>query len=469
MNLKQNHTSIFFLLFDFCVISFLFVGILYLQRTDWFTGLDVFTITFYLIKFQYKSYFLILFSWFLISEYTDFYKNSRFIRYLTYIRRIIFQIFLFSFILFGISGIKNENLFTNKESLLFIVSIAGYVSLSRSLMFFSRKYLFTKGYDLKSVIIVGQNDNTQNLISLLSKRKDLGLVIKNIFVDKDPSEGQFLLELNQLKEYLIHNKIDYAYICLNNGINEEMINPITEILEKHYISISFIPNASLETKQTLEINYLDSFPLLTYKKYPLDFSFNQIIKRGFDLVFTFFVFVFILSWVYPILTLLVLIYQGRPIHFSQKRNGLNGKEFNCLKFRSMRDDKHNNLKPTERNDPRVTKLGRVLRKTSLDELPQFINVLKGEMSIVGPRPHMVSENESYSDVIKRYSLRHYVKPGITGLAQIKGYRGAVDTDRDMEMRIRTDIYYVRNWSFLLDIFIIYKTAKLMVFGDENAI
>src|SRR5690606_16089232 len=141
----------------------------------------------------------------------------------------------------------------------------------------------------------------------------------------------------------------------------------------------------------------------------------------------------------------------------------------CLKFRTMREDKDNNKKPTERDDPRVTKLGRILRKTSLDELPQFFNVLKGDMSIVGPRPHMVSENESYSEIIKKYSLRHYVKPGITGLAQIRGYRGAIDSEKDMELRVRTDIYYVRNWSFLLDLLIIYKTVRLILVGDENAI
>ncbi len=117
----------------------------------------------------------------------------------------------------------------------------------------------------------------------------------------------------------------------------------------------------------------------------------------------------------------------------------------------------------------MTKLGKILRKTSLDELPQFFNVLKGDMSIVGPRPHMVSENESYSEIIKKYSLRHYVKPGITGLAQIRGYRGAIDSEKDMELRVRTDIYYVRNWSFLLDLLIIYKTVRLILVGDENAI
>src|SRR5690606_13498821 len=247
------------------------------------------------------------------------------------------------------------------------------------------------------------------------------------------------------------------------------MDEISGILEKRYISIGFVPNTNLEIKQSLEINYLDSFPILTYRKYPLDNILNQFIKRVFDILFTLIVFVFLLWWLLPIISILVFLSQGSPILFKQKRNGLNGKEFDCLKFRTMRPDKDNNKKPTERDDPRVTRLGRILRKTSLDELPQFINVLKGEMSIVGPRPHMVSENETYAEIIKRYSLRHYVKPGITGLAQIKGYRGAVDTDKDMEMRIRTDIYYVRNWSFLLDLFIIYKTGKLMIFGRENAI
>lgn len=468
-NLKQHNSPIILLLIDFLVITGLFVCILYIQRTDWFVGMDVISISLYLIKFQYKSYLLILFAWFLISEYISFYRESRFVRYIVFIRKSIFQSFLFGFVLFAISGIKNENLFTNEESFTYLICISIYIFFSRSIIFLFRKYFYRKGFNLKNVIIIGYNDNTSEIIDLLHKRKDLGISLKDVFVSQNPKEGQSLLDVKAMESYLVKNNIDYAYLCLGNNLNETTSIEVTEILEKHYISIGFIPSGSLETKQSLEVSYLDSFPILTYKKYPLDHSFNQIVKRIFDLVFTFFVFVFVLSWVYPILSLLVLIYQGRPIHFSQKRNGLNGKEFNCLKFRSMREDKLNSLKPTERDDPRVTKLGRILRKTSLDELPQFINVLKGEMSIVGPRPHMVSENESYSDIIKRYSLRHYVKPGITGLAQTKGYRGAVDSDRDMEMRIRTDIYYVRNWSFLLDILIIFRTVRLMIFGDENAI
>lgn len=219
----------------------------------------------------------------------------------------------------------------------------------------------------------------------------------------------------------------------------------------------------------MDFMYLDSFPIQTYKKYPLDNSFNQILKRLFDVLFSLLMLVLVLWWLLPLLAVVLLITQGYPIIFVQRRNGLNGKEFDCYKFRTMRADRHNNRKPTEKNDPRVTKFGKILRVTSLDELPQFFNVLKGDMSVVGPRPHMVSENESYSEVIKRYALRHYVKPGITGLAQIRGYRGAIECNEDMEMRIRTDIYYVRNWSFLLDMYIIYRTVRLMIVGDENAI
>src|SRR5690606_17821999 len=187
---------------------------------------------------------------------------------------------------------------------------------------------------------------------------------------------------------------------------ENVINEITNLAESHFIWIGFIPD-NIINSLSLEINYLDSFPILTYKKYPLDNSFNQISKRFFDIGFTTVIFALILWWVLPLIALMVYVTQGGPILFKQKRNGLNGKEFDCLKFRTMRDDKNNNIKPTERDDPRVTKLGKILRKTSLDELPQFINVLKGEMSIVGPRPHMVSENEAYSEIIKRYALRHY--------------------------------------------------------------
>ncbi len=176
-----------------------------------------------------------------------------------------------------------------------------------------------------------------------------------------------------------------------------------------------------------------------------------------------------MSWLFPIIAILIKLDSKGPVLFKQKRRGIKGEEFNCYKFRTMRNDGTNSIKATIVNDKRITKVGQFLRKTSLDELPQFINVLNGDMSIVGPRPHMISQDNYYSDIIKKYNLRNYVKPGITGLAQVKGFRGAVDCDKDMEDRIRTDIFYVRNWSILLDFQIIYQTMLLIIKGDENAI
>lgn len=451
---------------DLIFIISLFFIFLFIHDPDWersIHGLAVFA------KVHYKSLALIIIFWFLVAAQVGIYNRFRFSRFLEILRRIVFQVVIFAIVLFAISGGKKESLYTSKESFYFLSILLIYLIFSRLIIQNILKFYRKKGFNLRNVILIGFNDNSQGLEDLLSKKTEFGLRIKDIFVVKNPSQNQSLLVLDQFNSYLAQNQIDFAYISLGNGMDEEMVGKVTDELENNYIPIGFIPSSSLELKQSLEINYLDSFPILTYKKYPLDNFLNQFIKRIFDLFFTFFAFLFLLWWLLPLLSIMVYFSQGSPVLFKQKRNGLNGREFNCLKFRTMKDDKDNNKKPTERDDPRVTKLGRILRKTSLDELPQFINVLKGEMSIVGPRPHMVSENESYSELIKRYSLRHYVKPGITGLAQVRGFRGAVDTEKDMEMRIKTDIYYVRNWSFLLDLFVIYKTVKLMIFGDENAI
>ncbi len=451
---------------DLLILISLFFLFLFIHDPSWersLHGLSVFA------NIQYKSLFLVVLFWLLVASQVRLYKRFRFSRFLEISKKIFFQVILFAVVLFAISGGKEESLYSSKESAYFLLILFGYLLLSRFAIYNFLKLYRKQGYNLRSVILIGYNDNSEGLEALLSKKAEFGLRVKDIFVVKNPGENQTLLDLNHLNQYLSQNEIDFAYISLGNGMDDEMVNRVTNILEDKYIPTGFIPSSSLELKQSLEINYLDSFPILTYKKYPLDNAISQFLKRAFDIGFTLVLFILLLWWLLPVLTLAVYFSQGNPILFKQKRNGLNGKEFDCLKFRTMRPDKENNRKPTERDDPRVTKLGRILRKTSLDELPQFINVLKGEMSIVGPRPHMVSENESYSEIIKRYALRHYVKPGITGLAQVKGYRGAVDTDKDMEMRIRTDIYYVRNWSFLLDLFIIYKTGKLMIFGDENAI
>ncbi len=457
----RTELKIFLLSVDYLVISVLFFYFLFYRYDYLYKVWDWETIT-RMFDDQYKAYLLFLVCWYLISELTKFYWSSRFVRFIYYISRSFYQLILFAFILYTVSGIKTESLFTNKQSILFLIILGAYLLISRTVIFYFNKAYFKKGYNSKNLIIVGNNDNTEVVVNLVHERTNFGLSLKEVFTN-----GR--VQIPEIEAYVDTNKIDYAYICLGGEMDDSTIQKLTELFEDHYISVGFVPNVSQEITNSMDMVYLDSFPIQTYKRYPLDDSFNQLLKRFFDVFFSILMFVFILWWLLPMIALALLISQGYPILFIQRRNGLNGKEFDCYKFRTMRADKENNRKPTEKDDPRVTKLGKILRKTSLDELPQFFNVLKGDMSVVGPRPHMVSENESYSDIIKRYALRHYVKPGITGLAQVKGYRGAIECNRDMENRIRSDIYYVRNWSFLLDMYIMYRTVRLILLGDDNAI
>lgn len=465
MNSINKHSlilNILQIIIDFSILICLFYIFLFIhfpQIEKNFDSVIIFT------KDHFKALILILVSWLFISSYSKIYSKFSEERFIDFIRRFASHIVGFSIILFAISGLKTENLYTNEESLYFLLILICFSFLIKMILFYTLKFYQRTGRIVKEkIIIIGANNNSESFINTVNNQPQLGISIERHY-----SEIKKVKYNNTLKEFINNKNIDTIYLAIGGEMDSEDVNTFMKIAEENFIPVKFIFDSLLESQSNLEISFIDTFPIFTYKKLPLDFPSNRIIKRFFDLVFTLIIFATVLWWLLPLLAIMVYFSQGRPILFKQKRNGLNGKEFGCLKFRTMKPHKFNDIKPTERDDPRVTKIGRILRKTSLDELPQFINVLKGEMSIVGPRPHMVSENETYVEIIKRYSLRHYVKPGITGLAQIKGYRGAVDTDKDMEMRIRTDIYYVRNWSFLLDLFIIYKTGKLMIFGDENAI
>jgi len=203
-------------------------------------------------------------------------------------------------------------------------------------------------------------------------------------------------------------------------------------------------------------------------KEPLSDPKKQILKRTFDIVFSLLVIVFLLSWLIPLVAIIIKIESNESVFFLQKRSGYKNIPFNCIKFRSMASNKQADFQTAKKNDARVTKFGAFMRKTSIDELPQFINVFLGDMSVVGPRPHMLSQTDMYSKITKKYMTRHMVKPGITGWAQVMGARGEIFTDKDMERRIEKDIWYLQNWSFFLDMKIIFLTLYNIVRGDEQA-
>ncbi|MCA4776660.1 exopolysaccharide biosynthesis polyprenyl glycosylphosphotransferase [Empedobacter stercoris] len=408
---------------------------------------------------HYKAILLILFSWILIADYSKLYSIKRLNYLREIIRKVIYHIFYFSIIIFMISSLKSEDLLSVQLVGLYILSLFSYLLITRFFIFYFSRREYERGRNLKNILIIGENINSIRFKKILESRRHFGMnIIEN--------EG---LDFNKSKYLINQNNIKEVFISQSGLVDNDLENQILNYCEDNHIGVNYIPYSLNNDLISLEVNYIDTLPIFKLKKYPLEKVNNQIIKSLVDIFLSSIICVFILSWLFPIITLLIKLDSKGPVIFKQKRRGLNGKEFDCYKFRTMRNDGTNSIKATVVNDNRITRIGHFLRKTSLDEFPQFLNVLKGDMSIVGPRPHMISQDMHYSEIIRKYNLRNYVKPGITGLSQVKGFRGAIDCDKDMEDRIRTDIFYVRNWSLLLDIQIIYQTVVLVFKGDENAI
>jgi putative colanic acid biosynthesis UDP-glucose lipid carrier transferase len=204
------------------------------------------------------------------------------------------------------------------------------------------------------------------------------------------------------------------------------------------------------------------------RKAPLNYVHNIVIKRAVDIVVSVIFLITLFPIIYLILGILIKLSSPGPVFFVQERTGLKGKSFNCYKFRSMKCNVEAHIRQATVDDERKTRTGNFIRRTSLDELPQFINVFKGDMSLIGPRPHMLYHTTEYSPLINRYMARHFIKPGITGWAQITGSRGEIDRLEDMENRIKKDIWYIENWSITLDIEIMLRTVAIMIKGDKKA-
>jgi putative colanic acid biosynthesis UDP-glucose lipid carrier transferase len=314
--------------------------------------------------------------------------------------------------------------------------------------------------------VIGIDDSSKKIIELFKQNKSLGYQYLGLFSNK--SLINKLGNIEDSFDYILDNSIDEVY-CSLKELNSQMVNKIKAFSNSNNINLKLIPDAGkLYSKdQSIEF-YDDTLVVLNVKKLPFEFNENYLIKRFFDVIFSSLVCFLVLTWLMPILWILIKIESKGPVIFSQKREGLDGKKFVCYKFRSMKINKMSDKIHTSANDHRVTKLGAFMRKTSIDELPQFFNVLKGEMSVVGPRPHLPSLSVEYQKDVDDYLRRHIVKPGITGLAQVSGFRGEIKKRSDIKNRVRLDIFYIENWSFLLDVKIILMTIFNVFRGEENA-
>jgi putative colanic acid biosynthesis UDP-glucose lipid carrier transferase len=249
---------------------------------------------------------------------------------------------------------------------------------------------------------------------------------------------------------------------------DKRIYDLMQMADQACIRFKLVPDFSLFVNRPMHLKYLSGMPVLSSRTEPLEDLTNRIKKRLFDIVFSTVAIIFILSWLVPLIALAIWLDSKGSIFFVQKRSGINNKPFGCIKFRSMKLNPEAHRIQARRNDERFTRVGKFLRKTNLDEFPQFFNVLKGDMSVVGPRPHMLKHTEEYSATINKYMVRQFVKPGITGWAQINGYRGEIVVPEDMQARVDHDIWYMENWNMLLDLKIICLTGYNIFKGDKNA-
>lgn len=345
----------------------------------------------------------------------------------------------------------------------FYISVLIILPISRMVLLQSLKYYRLSGYNYRNIVIIGYTEAAQRLVEYFDQHPELGYRCRGIFDDEATYPG-IVGTTDSLLDLINSGEVDEIY-CSSSKCDNQLITNIMEVQSD--IKLHWLPQNEW-TFSAHQINMLGDIPVLLHQSLSNSTQFMKALKRAFDIVFSLFIIITILSWLLPILSLIIMMDSRGPAIFRQKRTGLNNKPFLCFKLRTMRVNPLSTGDQATKEDDRITPIGHFLRKTNLDEIPQFINVLLGHMSIVGPRPHMVEHTAHYSKMIDQFMVRHIVKPGITGLSQVKGFRGETINPILMESRIKEDIYYMMHWSFLLDLKIILLTVLNMIKGEENA-
>ncbi|MGI6232951.1 MAG: exopolysaccharide biosynthesis polyprenyl glycosylphosphotransferase [Prevotella sp.] len=467
--------------FDFVIVNLLFLLLIegnFINVPRFF--FDYTKVTFLLlnITLAIAEYF---FGTILHRHMVAFTHVSNNILHLTVLHALLFFIFI------KVVDSLGDSLFIPSLTFFFLEFII--ILFSRAIELSVLKRLRSKGYNSRSVLLVGHDPAIRSLYNDLVADISLGYRVVGYYADK---EGAFadtslphLGTLDQLEALMQKEdtttvnpstqktdkhpnplKVDEIFCCISHDYSQTVIN-IMHYCDRHLIRFFYLPRQFGVYRLNLKpLNFygVDVFTNLTE---PLENPFNRWIKRLFDVLFSSVVCICLLPFI-PIIGLIIKLQSPGPIFFKQARTGLNGKTFMCYKFRSMHVNKDADRVQATEHDVRKFKFGDFMRRTNIDELPQFFNVLKGDMSVVGPRPHMLYHTEVYSKIIDKYMVRHFCKPGITGLAQIRGCRGETKELWQMEERVHYDIWYIEHWTFTQDLYIIAKTVLNVFEHDEHA-
>lgn len=445
---------------DFLVLNSVYFTAKYLMRdaTEWVT-------------IEYVYFWICLnISWLLVSWLNNLYSEKKMASFESFSRTTMRIYFYWLVTVMGYLFFARQNDLSRLFIIVVLISFGIMLLTNRFLFLLARTYMHRRHLLTRKVMIVGYNETAKKLTEYLEEEDNFTEIVG--YCEKEEN-------VNELTHYPILANLDNVMqVSLQTGVEEiySTIAPehnfsvyqLMKQTEQACIRFRVIPDLSYFINRPFHVDFIKDMPVLTFRREPLEDSTQRLKKRLFDLTVSLFAIVFVFSWLFPILGLLIYFESPGPVFFMQLRSGRNNKAFKCFKFRSMRINRDSDLKQATKDDDRITRVGRFIRKTSLDEFPQFFNVLKGDMSLVGPRPHMLKHTDDYSQQLDEYMVRHFAKPGITGWAQVNGYRGETRELEQMQGRVEHDIWYLENWSLWLDVKIIVLTAYNMVLGEKNA-
>ena len=403
---------------------------------------------------------LIIAFWIFLSIYTKAFNIGRGVSYLITIKSSLKSVFVLFSTISIVSLFLNLYEFTMTSIGLALLVFTLSITLGRLLIHAILDKYRAYGGNIKNVAIIGSDKKGIEFYKTIAQNLHLGIRSKGIYANSLRSNIS-IPYLGTIKDFYNNSKnIDEIYI--SDDISKKLKKELIQFSDLNLIKVRILPELINYEFKNFFISKLINIPIIEVNQLPLDLWYNKIIKRSFDVLVSTIVILFILSWLIPLIGIIIKLQSRGPILFTQSRHGIGRSTFNCYKFRTMILNKNSDDIFADNDDKRLTKFGKILRISAIDEMPQFINVFLGDMSIIGPRPHPVLLNNQFSEKIEKFEKRHEFKPGISGLAQISGFRGKIKNYHDMSSRVKLDRYYFKNWSLYLDLKIFFLTILKLI-------
>lgn len=414
------------------------------------------------------------FIWFinvnLSGFYLDFFTRSFSFQFFNILKLVFFQVGFTVLFIF----LTKENLFTRNFIVLYGVLLTLSISLRTAIFKNILISLRRKGKNIRKLLIIGAGEVGKSFKDTIVRNADFGYQFKG-FLDNTINSEEVIGSFDDLDEKLKALEIDEVVIALSSQ-PQELLDEIIRVCNINAVRIHIIPDYFRFLSSRFQISSIGNFPIIKARQEPLEEANRRFLKRLFDILFSIFILVFLLSWLYPVIAILIKINSKGKVLFVQKRIGTKNEMFECYKFRTLTSEsskESQTFKPVTLGDKRVTTIGKILRKTNIDELPQFFNVLKGDMSVVGPRPLAIPYQDLYGKIFEEIKMRLNVRPGLTGWAQVNGLRGDVEDEEENNrrtiLRMKYDLWYIENWTMRLDFQIILMTIWQMIKGDTKAV